>query len=237
MVKRSVPPASAIRTVTGAPAACLTALLTDSRQQRNTADSTSGGYRLPGAMSAVIDTGLAAPASSRSSATASPWSVSSIERTPPTVSVSTRSAASSWPASMSRRWTADSVRPLFASNSTSPSASRPDTRWCCTPSWRSRSIRRRSASISDTAVRRELAISALCATAARSWRSSSMPIRCASTTVPRTPAMSSSSWRRSACMPTTAACSTASVPICSSPWRMGTDSSADASSVPDRDHR
>ena len=128
MVKRSVPPASAIRTVTGAPAACLTALLTDSRQQRNTADSTSGGYRLPGAMSAVIATGLAAPASSRSSATASPWSVSSIERTPPTVSVSTRSAASSWPASMSRRWTADSVRPLFASNSTSPSASRPDTR-------------------------------------------------------------------------------------------------------------
>ena len=80
MVKRSVPPASAIRTVTGAPAACLTALLTDSRQQRNTADSTSGGYRLPGAMSAVTATGLAAPASSRSSATASPWSVSSIER-------------------------------------------------------------------------------------------------------------------------------------------------------------
>ena len=37
MVKRSVPPASAIRTVTGAPAACLTALLTDSRQQRHSA--------------------------------------------------------------------------------------------------------------------------------------------------------------------------------------------------------
>ena len=128
MVNRSVPPASAIRTVTGAPGACLTALLTDSRQQRKTADSTSGGYRLPGARSAATDTGLAAPASSRSSATTRPWSVSSIERTPPTVSASTRSAASSWPASVSRRWIADSVRPLCTSNSTSPSASRPDTR-------------------------------------------------------------------------------------------------------------
>ena len=59
--------------------------------------------------------------------------------------------------------------------STRPRVRRSDTRWCWAPSCRSRSMRRRSPSISATTARRDAAISFACASAARSWRSSSMP--------------------------------------------------------------
>ena len=179
---------------------------------------------------------LSVPAVSRRRVSTTPRSARVAEDTPVAVSASTASAVSTCSTMWPSRSRAASSCPAPTWCSTSPSARRSETRWCWAPSCRLRSIARRSPSISATAARREVAICSPCATAARSWRSSSISTRWAWSTAPRLSATSASSCRRSL-PPATASPSTASTPTSSSRCRIGKTTDASASPASSRRHR